>query len=76
MDTSIPGRMADGIESCRQHLARVLDNIYIEQLWQSVKCEDGYLKDHASVPELNVELDDYWRFCNQNWQHQSLEQCT
>ena len=35
---------------------RALDNIFIERLWRSVKYEDLYLQDYASVPELEDGL--------------------
>jgi putative transposase len=41
---------------------RALDNIFIERLWRSVKYEDIYLKDYATVPELEVGLADYFSF--------------
>jgi putative transposase len=36
---------------------RAVDNIFVEHLWQSVKYEDIYLKDYASVPELVAGLE-------------------
>ena len=51
---------------------RALDNIFIERLWHSVKYEDIYLKDYASVPELDAGLADYFRFYNDERLHQSL----
>ena len=35
---------------------RALDNIFIERLWRAVKHEDIYLKDDASVPDLEAGL--------------------
>ena len=29
---------------------RALDNVFVERLWRSVKYEEVYLKDYASVP--------------------------
>lgn len=52
---------------------RALDNIFIERLWRSVKYEDIYLKDYASVPELDAGLLAYFRFYNQDRPHQSLD---
>ena len=31
---------------------RVVDNIFIERFWKSLKYEDIYLNDYQSVPEL------------------------
>jgi putative transposase len=52
---------------------RALDNIFIERLWRSVKYEDVYLKDYASVPELDTGLGDYFQFYNHDRPHQSLD---
>jgi putative transposase len=52
---------------------RVFDNIFIERLWRSVKFEDIYLKDYASVPELDTGLGDYFQFYNHDRVHQSLD---
>ena len=51
---------------------RALDNIFIERLWRSVKYEDIYLKEYATVPELDTGLADYFRFYNDERLHQSL----
>ena len=51
---------------------RALDNIFIERLWRSVKYEDIYLNDYATVPELDAGLADYFRFYNDERLHQSL----
>jgi len=51
---------------------RALDNIFIERLWRSVKYEDIYLKEYATVPELDAGLADYFRFYNDERLHQSL----
>jgi putative transposase len=51
---------------------RALDNIFIERLWRSVKYEDIYLKEYATVPELDAGLADYFRFYNYERPHQSL----
>jgi len=51
----------------------VFDNIFIERLWRSVKYEDVYLKDYASVPELDIGLGGYFQFYNHDRPHQSLD---
>jgi putative transposase len=55
---------------------RVFDNIFIERLWRTLKYEDIYLKDYQSVLELNVGLDNYFRFYNNERPHQSLNDKT
>jgi putative transposase len=52
---------------------RCMDNIFIERLWRSVKYEEVYLKDYASVPEARAGLERYFRFYNQERLHQSLQ---
>ena len=51
---------------------RALDNIFVERLWRTVKYEDIYLKDYASVPGLITGLTDYFTFYNEERFHQSL----
>jgi putative transposase len=52
---------------------RATDNIFIERLWRTVKYEDIYLKEYATVPELEDGLADYFRFYNHERPHQSLD---
>lgn len=51
---------------------RALDNIFIERLWRSVKYEEVYLNDYATVPEAVQRLGRYLRFYNHERPHQSL----
>lgn len=76
---------ADEFTACLQQAAvrismdgrgRALDNIFIERLWRSLKYEDIYLKDYASVPELVAGLRAYFHFYNYERPHQSLNYCT
>jgi putative transposase len=52
---------------------RAYDNIFVERLWRSVKYEEVYLKDYATVREAVRELNAYFRFYNTERLHQSLE---
>lgn len=52
---------------------RALDNIFIERLWRSVKYEDIYIKDYASVPALEAGLLAYFNLYNTERPHQSLD---
>lgn len=38
----------------------VMDTMFIERLWRSVKYEDLYLKDYQTVAELEAGLDTYF----------------
>jgi putative transposase len=51
---------------------RALDNIFVERLWRTVKYEDIYLNDYATVPEVQGGLGRYFRFYNGERLHQSL----
>ena len=51
---------------------RALDNIFIERFWRSLKYEDIYLHDYASVPDLMAGLRRYFTFYNHHRPHQSL----
>lgn len=52
---------------------RALDNIFVERLWRTLKYEDIYLKDYATVPALITGLTDYFIFYNEERFHQSLD---
>ena len=55
---------------------RCMDNIFIERLWRSLKYEEVYLKDYATVTEARAGIDRYFRFYNHERPHQSLENRT
>jgi len=52
---------------------RCMDNIFVERLWRSLKYEEVYLKDYASVTEARAGIQRYFRFYNQERLHQSLD---
>ena len=41
-------------------------------LWRSVKYEEVYLHDYASVPDARTRLGRYFRFYNETRPHQAL----
>ena len=55
---------------------RALDNVFIERLWRSVKYEDIYLKDYASVDEVYDGLSAYFEKYNHERHHQALDYLT
>ena len=55
---------------------RAMDNIMIERLWRSVKYEEIYLKEYASVAELIQSLQRYFNFYNNERPHQGLNELT
>ena len=52
---------------------RCMDNIFVERLWRSLKYEEVYLKDYASVPEARAGIARYFHFYNHERLHQSLD---
>jgi len=52
---------------------RCLDNIFVERLWRSLKYEEVYLKDYASVAEARAGISGYFQFYNHQRLHQSLD---
>ena len=52
---------------------RCMDNIFVERLWRSLKYEEVYLKDYASVTEARAGIGRYFQFYNQERLHQSLD---
>jgi putative transposase len=48
----------------------------VERLWRSVKYEEIYLKDYASVAELVAGLRAYFAFYNDERPHQSHDGLT
>lgn len=51
---------------------RAYDNIFVERLWRTIKYEDIYIKDYASVMELQKGLEDYLWLYNYERPHQGL----
>lgn len=51
---------------------RVLDNIFVERLWRSVKYEEVYLHDYQSVAEARHGIKRYFQLYNYERPHQSL----
>ena len=52
---------------------RCFDNIFIERLWRSLKYEEVYLREYASVPEARASIGRWFQFYNQQRPHQSLD---
>ena len=55
---------------------RWMDNVFIERLWRSVKYEEIYLREHATLPALEAGLGKWFNRYN-NWRpHQNLGNLT
>ena len=61
-----------GIAVSMDGRGRCMDNIFIERLWRSLKYEEVYLKDYASVTEARAGIARYFQFYNHERLHQSL----
>ena len=55
---------------------RVIDNIFIERLWRTVKHDEVYLKDYVSLVDAHAQLDTFFRFHNDRRPHRSLHGAT
>jgi len=51
---------------------RCLDNIFVERLWRSLKYEEVYMREYATVWEARDRIDRYFHFYNHERLHQSL----
>ena len=49
---------------------RWMDNVFIERLWRSVKYEEIYIKEHATLPALRCGLEDWFSRYNEWRPHQ------
>lgn len=61
-----------GIRISMDGRGRALDNIFVERLWRSVKYEEVYLKEYATVALGIASLGAYLQFYNWERAHQSL----
>jgi putative transposase len=62
-----------GIAISMDGRGRVYDNIFIERLWRSVKYEEVYLNDYASVKTARSRLGGYFDYYNTERPHQALD---
>jgi len=61
-----------GIAISMDGRGRALDNVFVERLWRSVKYEEIYLKEHATVESLAAGLEAYFSFYCHERPHQAL----
>lgn len=72
--TAFTSRLEDsGIAISMDGRGRALDNVFIERLWRTLKYEDIYLKDYATVDELYEGLECYLAFYDRERPHQALD---
>lgn len=61
-----------GITISMDGRGRCFDNILMERLWRSLKYEEVYLKDYATVTEARAGIERWFKFYNHERLHQSL----
>lgn len=61
-----------GVRLSMDGKGRAFDNIMIERLWRSVKYEEVFLKDYASVFDARDGLGEYLSFYNDERRHSTL----
>lgn len=64
--------LAKDIQISMDGRGRVVDNIFTERLWRSVKYEEVYLHDYGSPREARLNLEAYFSFYNFVRPHQAL----
>ncbi len=65
--------LAAGVQISMDGRGRVLDNIFTERLWRTVKYEEVYLHDYDSPKEARQGLRRYFDFYNYERPHQALD---
>jgi putative transposase len=55
---------------------RWMDNVFIERLWRSLKYEEIYLREHATVPVLESGLQKWFERYNTWRPHEALGNLT
>ena len=55
---------------------RWMDNVFIERLWRSLKYEEIYLRDHATIPALEAGLKRWFKHYNTWRPHEALGNLT
>jgi putative transposase len=67
------GRLqAAGVQISMDGRGRVMDNLFVERLWRTVKYEEVYLWDYLDAIAARRGLERYFRFYNTQRRHQRL----
>ena len=64
--------LAQGIKISMDGKGRYTDNIFVERLWRSLKYEEVYLHDYASMKEARAGISTYFHFFNDERPHKAL----
>jgi putative transposase len=71
------GRLLDlGVKISMDGRGRWMDNVFIERLWRSVKYDEIYIKEHATLPALHAGLGAWFGRYNDWRPHESLGNLT
>ena len=65
-----------GVKISMDGRGRWMDNVFIERLWRSLKYEEIYLREHATVPVLRLGLARWFELYNTWRPHESLGNLT
>ena len=63
----------EGVTISMDGKGRATDNIFIERVWRSLKYEDVYLHDYATLAQANAGIGRWIRFYNVRRPHQALD---
>lgn len=61
-----------GVKVSMDGRGRCFDNIFMERLWRSLKYEEVYVREYASVEEARTGISQWIQFYNHERPHQSL----
>jgi putative transposase len=61
-----------GVKVSMDGRGRFMDNIFVERLWRSVKCEEVYLNDYRDVADARAAIGIYLDKYNRRRPHQTL----
>lgn len=65
-----------GVQISMDGRGRWMDNVFIERLWRSIKYEEIYLREHATVQELERGVERWMKHYNSWRPHETLENKT
>lgn len=66
----------EGVAISMDGKGRATDNIFVERLWRSLKYEDIYLRDYATLSQAQTGIATWIRFYNERRPHQALDNHT
>jgi putative transposase len=67
---------AAGVAISMDGKGRATDNIFVERLWRSLKYEDIYLRNYATLADAQAGIANWIRFYNEQRPHQALGNST